>query len=568
MQMRFRVVRILLALTSITYVGCSTAQKQEPSGRVYLHKSHQSRDNPSDSPPVVAAVVPASATLATVEELKTPSSLESSPTAIVEAVEASQNIIDEPTRLAMNYSSPSDLVDAKSLPISTESTAPTATAVTRSNAPVWPIDLAYALELTTGQNPQVAYARERIRESFARLQAANVLWLPSLRTGINYHKHDGRIQDVAGTIIETSRNSMYHGFGAQAVGAGSPAVPGVVMNFHMRDHLFQPKIAGQVLGATRQASQAMANDMLLETALVYCDLLEATQLRVIAEETRDHAQQLATVTQEFAKAGQGLPADADRSSAELAFRQVDVQRAIEQVRIRGVRLARQISHDPVVEIVPAEPFLAPIELVEASLDEASLVAQGLSMRPELTEHQYLVGEAIERLRRERFAPLVPSVLLGLSYGGNGGGLGSGFHNYGDRMDFDAAAFWEVRNLGYGEQAARCEMQSRVRQARLRQVQVLDRIASEVIEAKTSLVAKESQMTFAQSAIQAARESYRRNQERIANGQGLPIEALQAILALDQAQRLYATTVADYNRAQFRLHRALGFPVYEGNSGQF
>lgn len=427
-----------------------------------------------------------------------------------------------------------------------------------------PINLETALDLAAGHNPQVAFAKERIRESFARLESARVLWVPSLRAGVNYNKHEGRIQDVQGNIIETSRNSLYNGFGAQAVGAGSPAVPGVLMNFHMKDSIFQPRIAEQIVGANCNASQAARNDALLETAIAYIDLLEVCQLRAIVSETVANAEQLATLTQQFAKAGEGLQSDADRALAELSIRKFEVQRTIEQSKVQSVRLARLLSQDPQMLLSPAEQVLAPIELVDLNSDVASLVAQGLSTRPELTEHRYLVGEAIERLRREQYAPLVPSVLLGLSYGGNGGGLGSTFRNYGDRMDFDAAAFWEVRNLGLGEQSARCEAQSRIRQARYRQVQILDRVASEIVEAKTQVDSKQTQIDLAQAAITAARESYRRNSERIVAGQGLPIETQQSILALDQAQRLYATTVAEYNRAQFRLHRALGFPVVDAS----
>lgn len=423
-----------------------------------------------------------------------------------------------------------------------------------------PIDLETALQLAVGQNPQVAYANERIRESFAKLESARVLWLPSLRAGMNYNKHEGRIQDVAGTVIETSRNSVYNGFGAQAVGAGSPAVPGVLMNFHMKDSIFQPRIAEQMVGANRHASQAVSNDTLLDTAIAYVDLLEAAQLRAISTDTLANTEQLASLTHQFAKVGQGLQSDADRAATELAIRKLEFQKTIELSKVHSVRLARLLSQDPSLILAPVETVLAPIELVDVSTDMASLVAQGLSMRPELTEHRYLVGEAIERLRREQYSPLVPSVLLGLSYGGNGGGIGSSFQNYGDRMDFDAAAFWEVRNLGYGERAARCESQSRIRQARYRQVQILDRVASEIVEAKTQVDAKQAQIDLAQSAITTARDSYRRNNERIVAGQGLPIEVQQSIIALDQAQRLYATTVADYNRAQFRLQRSLGFPV--------
>jgi outer membrane protein TolC len=61
-------------------------------------------------------------------------------------------------------------------------------------------------------------------------------------------------------------------------------------------------------------------------------------------------------------------------------------------------------------------------------------------------------------------------------------------------------------------------------------------------------------------ITAAEASYRRNHERIRNGQGLPIETLQSIQALDQSRRQYIRAVADFNRSQFRLQRVLGWPV--------
>jgi outer membrane protein TolC len=66
-------------------------------------------------------------------------------------------------------------------------------------------------------------------------------------------------------------------------------------------------------------------------------------------------------------------------------------------------------------------------------------------------------------------------------------------------------------------------------------------------------------------LAAAEASYRRNHERIRNGQGLPIETLQSIQALDQARRQYIRAVADFNRSQFRLQRALGWPVAPNRS---
>lgn len=424
-----------------------------------------------------------------------------------------------------------------------------------------PIDLGTALAVSAGRNPRVTFAQERIREAYASLQAADAAWLPSLRTGFNYNKHEGRIQDVAGKIIDTSRGSIYSGLGAQAVGASSPAVPGIYMNFQLRDALFNPRIAERTLAAQQRASQATTNDILLETSLAYLDLLEAVQTSAVADDTADKASTLAELTGSFAKAGQGTEADSDRAQTELAARRIEALRSIENIRVSSARLARLLSQDQCFTLVPEEPTLTPIDLVDVLSGLCELTAIGLSNRPELAESRYLVDAAVERLRREKAAPLLPSVLLGASYGGNLGGLGGAMTNFGDRFDGDVAAYWEVRNLGLGEQAGRNGAGSRLQQARNQRIQVMDQVAAEIAEAFAQLEVRKLQIETARSAIETAESSYRRNSERIHQGEGLPIETLQSIQALDQARRLYVRTVADYNRAQFRLHRALGWPVF-------
>ncbi|HVW02557.1 MAG TPA: TolC family protein, partial [Planctomycetaceae bacterium] len=154
----------------------------------------------------------------------------------------------------------------------------------------------------------------------------------------------------------------------------------------------------------------------------------------------------------------------------------------------------------------------------------------------------------------------PSVLMGLSYGGFGGGFGSNISNFNNRMDADAIAYWELRNLGRGDQAARGESRSRLEQARYREIMTLDRVAREVVEAQTQVQARRKQIEIAREAIQSALNSHSRNLQRIENGKGLPIEVLQSIQALTQARREYLRAVIDYNRAQFGLHWALGAPI--------
>ncbi|MDX1924887.1 MAG: TolC family protein [Pirellulaceae bacterium] len=206
------------------------------------------------------------------------------------------------------------------------------------------------------------------------------------------------------------------------------------------------------------------------------------------------------------------------------------------------------------------PSVVPIELVSEANTPHELVAIALTNRPELAESRHLVGEAVERLKREKHAPLVPSVMLAASYGGLGGGLGSDLTNYGDRFDADAVAFWEVRQLGFGERAAQRESRSRITQARMIELGIMDRIAREVNETQAQLKARKKQIEISVEALQTANDSFEKNWERIRNGRGLPIEALQSLQALATVQREDIRVVSDYNVAQFTLQRSLGWPI--------
>lgn len=422
-----------------------------------------------------------------------------------------------------------------------------------------PITLLAVLEAVDRENPNVNLARQRVEEAYAQLDRAQTLWLPSLRAGLNYNKHEGRIQDVVGNNIETSRGAFYSGLGANAVGAGSPAVPGVYGNFHLSDAVFQPSIASHAAFAREANAEAVTNDYLLQAAQAYLELLRANQELAIAREIRDLAARLTDVTEAYAKSGQGLAADYDRARTELALRTNDVARAEETVQVASARLAQLLSLDPTMPLAPQEPAVVPLALMPGEDSVAGLVALGLGNRPEVRESDSLVNEAIRRLQRECYAPLLPSMLLGVSYGGFGAGRGGEIDGYSDRFDADAAMWWEIRNLGFGERAVRGEMQARLDQAQLRQVAILDQIAREVVESHSQVQSRTRQVETAREAMFVARSSYDRNLERIQNAQGLPLEVLQSIQALAQAQREYLRVVTDYNLAQFSLQRALGWP---------
>jgi len=422
------------------------------------------------------------------------------------------------------------------------------------------LNLGNVLHLADSQNPNVAVARERINEAYARVERAETLWIPSLRAGLNYNHHEGAIQDVAGNVFNTTRSSFYGGMGANAVGAGSPAVPGVVAQFHLTDAIFQPKITAHQASARQFGATAARNDTLRDAAVAYLELVRAEHSLAIAKDALANTEKLTDLTRQYAETGQGLQSDHQRSEAELALRQEELVAREEAVQVASARLAQVLHADPSVLIQSGEPNVIPLEVITLDGGPASYVATGLSRRPELAEQRHLICEAVERLRREKYAPLVPSVLLGMSYGGLGGGLGSSIVNTDDRWDADAGAYWEIRNLGFGERAARNETSSMQRQAQMREVAIMDRVAREVAEAHAQVTKRQQRIELTRRGVEAAQKSYALNVQRIENAQGLPIETLQSIQALATAQRAYLNAVVDYNVAQFELSRAIGWFV--------
>jgi len=425
---------------------------------------------------------------------------------------------------------------------------------------VQPIDLSTCLALVAGQNPQVGFVQQRVQEAYAQLESAEALWLPSLRAGANYNKHEGSFQDVAGEVFNVSRGSMFSGFGSRAVGASSPAVPGLSTQFHVADAIFQPLIARRTVSARQYAVSATTNNLLLQAAVAYIDLELAVERRRVAEETLAELQKLAELTASFAKRGQAPQADADRARTELELQKNRVTRAIEAVQKASSRLTEVLSLGHDMELRPSGPAFPRMELVDFSAELKSLIGQAVACRPEMSQSLMEISAASNRFKKERYSPLIPHVGAGMSWGGFGGGVGDTITHYRDRLDLDAWVFWEVRNLGIGERAARKAAGARVHQAQYQRARLSNRIRREVKDAYAELLSATKQIEQSEASLKAAIESYKKNDRRIRNAQGLPIEVLQSIRALDAAKRELVNARAAYNRAQFRLHHAIGWPA--------
>jgi outer membrane protein TolC len=426
-----------------------------------------------------------------------------------------------------------------------------------------PITLPTALKLANARALDIALASQRIQVSLAQLQQANVLWLPTLYIGPDYLRHDGQVQNVEGVNESVSKGSLM-------IGAGPVAV------FALSDAFLAPLATRQVVQARQASRQATTNDTLLAVAEAYFNVQQARGQLAAAEDTVRRAEELVRRTEQLAK-GLVPPVEVSRARAELADCQEDVETAREHWRLASAELMRLLRLDAAAVVQPVEPPDLRITVVPLDRPVDDLIPIALLNRPELAEQKALVGATLERLRQEKLRPLIPSIVLhgtsnppetlgaGAFAGGPNGTLGA----FGIRSDFDIEMLWELRNLGLGNRALVNQRKAEHREAVLALFRIQDRVAAEVAQAYAQVQSAAARMGRAESGLRDALDSVNKNFEGLSQTKRAgnlvlhvirPQEAVAAVQALARAYDRYYTAVADYDRAQFRLYRALGQPA--------
>jgi outer membrane protein TolC len=423
-----------------------------------------------------------------------------------------------------------------------------------------PIDLPYALHLVNAANPTIALAQARVAEAYAVLKQAQVLWIPNLWLGGNprslttlpaFYHHDGFIQNSDGRVFFTDKNNFF-------VQAGA----GIDMSF--ADALFAPRIGRAGLAAVQARAQAVTNDVQLDVALAYLDLLRAYGALAINAEAIRNSEVMYRAAESAFRNGLGKTgADPNRARTELEVRRQDRLLLQGQAATASARLAQLLLLDPCADLLPGDQTVVPIALVNTDCCCDDLVAAALMNRPELAEDRALIAAALARWKQAKCRPLLPT-LQAVYYGGNFIGGNPQLRTAGGREDVMAQVVWELRNGGLGDLYRAREMKAQYNQANFRLFETQARVAAEVAVALKTARFRAQALQSAQEGVRNAEEMWRKLQ-KIAFGVGLParqydpLEPLLAERALLEARNLYLDEVIEYNRAQFRLYWAMGQP---------
>ena len=210
-----------------------------------------------------------------------------------------------------------------------------------------------------------------------------------------------------------------------------------------------------------------------------------------------------------------------------------------------------------MELVPQDGELVPLTLIETNTPLDSLVQQGLRLRPELKQSQALVTAANDAKNGAVYGPLIPSLGAQAFGGGLGGGKNDSTGNFGQSEDYFVSLGWRIGPGGLFDFGRVHANKARLETAKLSGEKVRDEITRQVVESHTRVQSLLDQLATAKQDLATTSETLRLTRERKQFGVGVVLEDIQAQQELTRARADYLNAIADFNKAQYALLKAIG-----------
>ena len=406
------------------------------------------------------------------------------------------------------------------------------------------IDLPTALRLAGAQNLDVQIARQRLAQAKANSQSALWQFFPWISPGIGYRRHDNLIQDVAGNIIDVQKDSYQVG-------------PSLTGQLELGDAIYKTLSARQLVHAADFGVAAQGQDAVLAAAQGYFELARAQSSVEVAREAVAISSNYAAQVGQAVSAGIAFKGDMLRVQVQTERNLLTLRQSQEQQRLAAARLAETLHLDPAVELLSRGDAIAAVTLVDADASLDSLIAQAFGARPELKQSRAIRQASQSAKQGAVYGPLIPSLGAQVFAGGLGGSKDGIAGTFGESEDYQFTLGWRIGPGGLLDKGRINATEARLAIAELNEKKLIDQVTRQVIEALTRVQSQADQMGTARRAIQAADETLRLTRERKQFGVGVVLEAIQAEQDLTRARLDYLNAVAEFNKAQFGLSKAIG-----------
>ena len=449
---------------------------------------------------------------------------------------------------------------------------PLATGMTLKPAPFeptdrrFPLNLATALRLSDARPLIVAAAQASVWVSEADLTRAKVLWVPTLAFGFDYIRHDGGGPDFNKGIMTAPSVNFFYGGG------------GLYQFVNLTDAIFEPMVARHVVNSRHYEVQSAKNDALLRAADAYFLVHQYRGMYAGALYTVELGHDLVEKVVELSR--DLVPKDeVDRARNILAELEQRAVSARQEWRVQSANLTQLLRLDPRAVIEPLESDHAQVTLIDPGRPLDDLMPIALANRPELASRRAILQAAEVRVRREKNRPLLPIVMVNgfqspnelIQAGIFGLGPNSSLNQWRGRDDISLQLVWQLENFGIGNLAKVKAQRGQESRAIIDLRRVQDMVASDVTRANARVQSAAARVLQADRALRTGIITFNGHLEGLGQTRRFgdvlvltfrPQEAVYSLEQLNTSFVEYFTTVAEYNRAQFELFHALGYPARE------
>jgi outer membrane protein TolC len=421
-----------------------------------------------------------------------------------------------------------------------------------TNENTYPIDLVTALRLAGARNLDVQIARARLNEAEANRESALEQFFPWIAPGIGYHRRDGLAQAVPSGVISEAHFDSYS--------------PGATLSAQipLGDAIYNSLAAKQLVKVSGQALEAQRQDAILRAAEGYFELVKARALLDVIQQAIQLSEQYQQQLHQGVATGIAFRGDELRVQTQTEQYRISLEQARATERVAGVTLAQTLHLDPRVAfalvLTPRDTGLEAISLYPTNAALNSLVELALQSRPELKQSQAALAASRAAKNGAVYGPLVPTIGAQVFGGGLGGGPDDGPGNFGPEGDYTFGLTWRIGPGGLFDSGRIKASKARLALAQVADLKLQEAIISEVVVGLVRVNSSSAQIQLAERNLNTANETFRLTRQRKELGVGIVLEDIQAQQALTQARSAYLTALAEYNKAQYALNKAVGGPV--------
>lgn len=402
------------------------------------------------------------------------------------------------------------------------------------------LSLEEVLKLGGANNLTIAECQAQQDLAMAQLASSKEWWLPDIYLGVNGHYLNGSAMNGDGFFFTDVRRKYFNaGVGFDAVWQPAQGVYGVKAN------------AARTEVAKLKSDVARNEELLRITSLYYDCLLAQMTYTLYADLLKQSDTIVAHLTIEE-NAGLQYQSDlllAKSNNRHLKYQMIEAEKESLQ---KATELAAMLNLPLGSLVIATDSMLAPITLVP----EANFSGK---LKPDHDNHPAVKSFSYEQqalqLERKSITSglLIPELRAGLS----GSYFGDVFSPLYPTNQFNWGVRWRVPLGQLFYKGMPRQYDARLSLVSIYRDQAIASINAEAQLAQLDLMISQEQMELARASSEFSREALGQTIGRKQTGTARPYEILQAQETYLQARMDLIKAAAAYNKAQFRMHVAMG-----------